>query len=100
LPQRLQNIDDVRWLALLRRLNPLAGLLFLKQLFDCMILLVLEFIGVELTCLRLNDMGGAVQHIFVILGGECRRNTHLLSQHLGIAERDTSSIRAKKRAPR
>jgi hypothetical protein len=44
-----------------------AVLLPLEQLFHGVFVLVIEFLGVELTRLRLNDVGREVQHILCYL---------------------------------
>jgi hypothetical protein len=51
----LHEVDDIRGLPLLWSLDLLASLL-LEQFFDRVLILILEFLRVELVRFRLNDM--------------------------------------------
>jgi hypothetical protein len=53
--QGFHKIDDLGGRTLLWYLDLFAVLFLLEQLFHGNFVLVLEFLGIELTCLRLND---------------------------------------------
>lgn len=55
-PERFHDIDDVRWLPLLRPLDPFATLLFPQQFLSAHLLKISEFIRMKMSGLPLYDV--------------------------------------------
>src|SRR5262249_34967415 len=54
--ERIHEINDLRGFAALGTLDWLTGLLLLDQFLERVLVLVFEFVRLEVTCLRLDDM--------------------------------------------
>src|SRR5438132_10878921 len=61
--QRLHQVDNLGWFAFAWRLDLLAVLFFLQQLFQRILVLVLEFLGIEISFLGVNDMRRQLKHV-------------------------------------
>src|SRR5271166_5157170 len=62
--QSIHQIDDVCGLAPLWPLDRLAFLLLFKQVFQGILIAIIELARVEVSRLRLHDMRGEIEHIF------------------------------------
>ena len=61
--QRIQEVDDLRRLAIARRLDLLAGLLLLQHILERLFVMVLEPLGLEVRLLGLHDMLREIEHV-------------------------------------
>ena len=63
LAQRVHKVDDVGWRALLRTLDLLALLLAPEQIFERVLVLVLELLRLEVASFGLDDMNREINHV-------------------------------------
>src|SRR5262245_64385726 len=93
--QRIHEVDDLGRSALARRLDLLAGLLFLQQVLERFLVMVLEFLRLEMAGLGLDDVRGQLEHVlWDLLVRNVGKIVLLVAQFVGELQRDADQALA------